>query len=261
MSAGGLRDPFSLTADPRLYVPRAATERALAALLAAVEEERGAIALTGPGGLGKTLLLRLLGERLVGRCLPVPVPVPSLSPDDLGAWVLAGLGEPAGDAPAETLLAAVRRLDAQGPGILLLVDDGGALPRDTARWLGTVAAASAGRLSVVVAAGDHVGASTALAALAPAVSVRLSDPMDEAECAAYVEARLFRARVSEHVRARFSPAAVRRLHAISGGNPRRLHLAASDLLRGGSGQVAEDLFVAGADTPARPASDPGSEDA
>ena len=51
-----LPDPFGLTADPDGYVPRPATEEALAALLKTLREGRRPAALLGPPGLGKTLL-------------------------------------------------------------------------------------------------------------------------------------------------------------------------------------------------------------
>lgn len=234
-------DPFSLTADPEAYVPREATERALLALVQAVDEERRPAALTGPGGLGKTLLLHLVGERAGPGWRPVHLPYAALAPEELCAWVLATLGEDDGGAPLAALHAVIERWHEQGEGMLLLVDDAGALPVATARWLGELAGAVAGRFGLVVTAGDS-GGGQSMAALGDVHVVRLAEPMSEQETADYLGFRLARAGVPHAVRDRFTPSAVRRLHAIAGGNPRRLHIAAADLLRGGSGEIPEDRF-------------------
>ena len=238
------KDPFALTADTGLYVPRPASERAITALLAALDGEGRPAALTGPAGLGKTLMLQMVAERARRSWRPVTLQYAALSPSELCAWVLAALGENDAGSPEGALRALIEVLHETGQGLLLLVDDAGALPIETARWLGELAESCQGRLGLVVAAGDHANAGARLAALGPLVQVRFSEPMTDAETAEYMSWRLARAGVPANVRARFDPASTRRLHAISGGNPRRLHIAAADLLRGGSGEVPEDRFAA-----------------
>ena len=242
-------DPFSLTADTRLYVARTATEHALGTLLAALERGGRAAALTGPAGLGKTLLLHVLATRCSERWRPVYVPYAALSAVDLCAWVLATLEEDYAGSPQAALDRVANDLQQEGLGLLLLVDDAGALPIETARWLGQRVADSGGSVALVVAAGDRATSAASLAALGPCEVARLSEPMNDLECAEYIRARLGRARAPDSLLARFNDSSVRRLYAISGGNPRRLHIAAADLLRGGSGQVPEDLFES-APTPA-----------
>lgn len=235
-------DPFSLTADTRLYVARAATEHALETLLAVLDRGERAAALTGQAGLGKTLLLHVLADRSSERWRPVYVPYAALSVLDLCSWVLSTLGEEVGASPQAALDGVAKDLQREGLGLLLLVDDAAALPMETARWLGRLVAGPGGPLALVVASGDRSGSSATLAALGRCEVVRLSEPMNDLECAEYIRARLGRARAPDSILARFDDASVRRLYAISGGNPRRLHIAASDLLRGGGGRVPEDDF-------------------
>lgn len=236
-------DPFALTADTRLYVPRPASERALATLEEALRKERRPLVITGPSGLGKTLLLHMLAERSGRSWHPFHLQYGALSPDELCCWLLSTLGEDKGGPPREAMRELVEVYHESGHALLLLVDDASGLPIETARWLGDLALQCDGRLGLVLAAGDHAGTGSRLAALGDVVQVRLSEPMSEAETAEYLIWRLARCGVPANVRARFSPAVARRLHAIAGGNPRRLHIAAADLLRGGQGEVPEDLFA------------------
>jgi len=114
-------DPFESTANPARYVPRPATERVLRTIEQALEDQAGPVALTGPTGLGKTMLLHVLAERLAGRFRIVRVPYPALSGPELCRWVLEGLDEPAsvaGDDPEGALLDLAFRGAAGGREIL-----------------------------------------------------------------------------------------------------------------------------------------------
>jgi type II secretory pathway predicted ATPase ExeA len=222
-------DPFATTADPARYVPRAACERALTELVGALGESRGPVALTGPPGLGKSLLLRLLGERLCGRAFPVHLPYPALPAADLCAWALGELGVAGDGDPEAAVLAAARRARRA---IVLLVDEASLLPLAAARRLAELCAASRGALRVVTAASDAVGTGAVVAALGPELrEVRFRTPMSPGETAVYVRERLERARADPATRARFDTAAVARLHRVSGGVPRLLHQAAARLER------------------------------
>jgi len=140
------RDPFSTTPDSAAYVPRAATEHVLAAIAEALREGVGFVVLAGPPGLGRTLLLHVVAERLGDAFRPVHVPVPSLVPDEFFRWLVgacelrdAGLaaapGGSAGADPAREFDLLARRAAAQGRPLLLLVDDADNLPVTTAAVL------------------------------------------------------------------------------------------------------------------------------
>ena len=120
-------DPFGDTCDPRLYVPRAATEAALEALRASLAAGRGVTVLSGPAGLGKTMLLRVLATQLVdARC--VYLPYPALGIDELARVALDALGEPTDPSVgAQSLAAALRH--GLGKPVVLIVDDASALPQ------------------------------------------------------------------------------------------------------------------------------------
>jgi type II secretory pathway predicted ATPase ExeA len=261
-----LADPFALTADTRAYIPREATERVLAALLYAIDERHRPAALTGPSGLGKTLLLHVLSERARGNWHPVYLPYASLAPEELCAWVLSVLGEESSGEAWPELRAQLRILRAHGAGLLLLVDDADTMPLDTVRWLGEQAAEGEG-LGIVLAASDGVASGRVVAALGERVELtRFSQPMSEAESVDYVAWRLARAGVPPAVRSHFDPATVRSLHGVAGGNPRRLHIAAASVLRGGPAELPEDGFERDGDlahedaSPAAPAAEDRPED-
>lgn len=239
-SASG-SDPFGLTPNPAAYVPREASERALAQLLEAVERGDRPAVLIGPPGLGKTLLLHVLARR-VGHELHVAyVPNPALDPEGLCRWVLAALGSPAVSEPVTTLEGLLDGLRERDSALLLLVDDVGTLPIETASWLSELCARSRGALRVAIAAlEDSEPDREVLLALGPVRPVPMDAPMSAHESEAYVAGRLRAAGAPEALRERFDRATIGRLHRLAGGNPRELHWAAIALLRGRDPSVGLD---------------------
>jgi len=229
-----LGDPFPATADPSDYVPREATESVLEALEDALKATEAPLALTGPPRLGKTLLARVLALRLEPSFQTVHLTYPALPPEPLCAWALQMLGEKPGENPEAALLERARRGAEDGRPLLLVVDEGGALPVPTARGLADLALVSGGALRLLVVASDRQGVPGVLAALGPNLEeVRFTDPMSECETAGYVRARLVRVGVPPSLRAYFDSAGLERLHLESCGVPGLLHrLADRVILRG-----------------------------
>jgi type II secretory pathway predicted ATPase ExeA len=236
-----LPDPFALAADPDGYLPRPATEQALAALETTLREGRRPAALLGPPGLGKTLLLHLVARRLDDRLRSVYLPYAALPLDELCAWSLSLLGFSQSSDTICDLVETGSQLLSRGSGLLLLIDDASAMPLPTARKLGDLVAGSAGALRLLAAAAEGPSANRMLAATGANVHVvRLIDPMSEEETREYVRARLARARIPASITAHFDAATLRRIHRQSAGIPRRVHSVASAVLRGGTPESDAD---------------------
>ncbi len=59
--------PFNITADPEFYFETSSHKEAFAALLYGIQERKGIILITGEVGMGKTMLCRVLMDKLSGR--------------------------------------------------------------------------------------------------------------------------------------------------------------------------------------------------
>lgn len=223
------REPFGETANPGAYVPREATEDALLELERLVRAGR-TTAITAPPGLGKSLLLRLLERRLAPGFCCLFLPYAALTLDELCAWTLGLLGSEPLEEPKTELLREVR---SRGDGelLVLLIDDAGSMPLETARGLGRLILESGNRIRVVVGAADDAASSRVLAALHTEIAeIRFAEPMTALETRLYVQTRLEQAGVEASLRARFDEEALGTIHRLSGGVPRRIHDLAGSLL-------------------------------
>lgn len=224
-------DPFADCPDPACYVPRPASEGALAELLDCVSRPDRPALLLAPPGLGKSLLLHLLATRLPAGLRAIYVANPALGPADLCTWTLGRLGAAGWPDPIPVLAAFTEHCADRGGALVWLIDDAHDLPEETARWIGRLRAQSRGALRLVAAAVEDERIK-ALDALGPLHRVGgLARPMSAAESRAYVRARLARAR-TEPVRRSALEDALERMQRASGGIPRALSSAASLLLAG-----------------------------
>lgn len=213
-------DAFAPAADPAAYVPRLALEAALAELTEGIGKTPACAALSGEAGLGKTLLLKVLRERLLGAFECLYVPFPRLSGPELWRWAAVALGLGSGDDDRGAVLGRARRLRDEGSGLVLLVDDAGALPPSTRADL--FAGLDTAGFSVVLAfSSDDFLQLESLPAFVRRVEI--GPPMTLSETRSYVHARLRRADADGTIAARLTADRLAELHDASGGVPARLH--------------------------------------
>ena len=240
-------DPFGMTADPETYMPRAATERALAALERGLLAGENPVVLTGPAGIGKTLLLRIAERRLAERVRCVYIAYAALSAAELCSWILGLLGEsapPNGDAES-ALLAVARGLAQAGTPLALLIDDASAIPPDTAERIQTLAAGSGGVLTIAAADMEDASAEPWIPRFGSHVErVCLETPMNAAETALYIRARLERGGASSDERGRLDPKVIDRIFRRSNGIPRAVQALASEFLRVGEAALPREALQA-----------------
>lgn len=224
------RDPFANTADAAAYVPRTATEYALVSLEMALRDGARAVCLIGPTGSGKSLLLRVLEERLAGDFASLRVPYSKLDPDEFCCWALDALGERPGESPERALAARITRGAASGdPPLVWVVDDADLLPIPTLQTLLALQRGTGEALRLLLASSLDLPADEFAEAGIRPVRVELEGEMEIDDMASYVRARLDRAGADPAERAQIE-AALDRLYARSRGNPGRLHAAAAALL-------------------------------
>jgi hypothetical protein len=120
------------TAGAEQYIPREATERVLARLEAALDAGDRFIVLSGPPGLGKTLLLHVFEERQRAAREVIFSPFFHFPPDEARVW-LRGLMRDRGMATVEESdpPALPRRVVSERP-LLLILDEAQSMPVETA---------------------------------------------------------------------------------------------------------------------------------
>ena len=226
----GFREPpFNVTPDPRFLYLTERHREALAQLLYGIQAKKGFIVLTGEAGTGKTTLLHTLRERLDERTAVAFVFNSTLGFDDLLEYVLADLGVPGGGTtPAQRLMALnIFLTDRRRAGLntVIIFDEAQNLTRATleqVRLLSNFETATEKLLQIVLVGQPELAAQLDLPELRQlkqriALRCRIA-PLTPTEVAEYVAARIRIA--GGRNPALFSPAAIQRIAAYSGGIPR-----------------------------------------
>ena len=216
-------DPLSRDADPRLYVPLDSAERALAAIVAGLKDGRSPVLLTGPTGVGKTLLLAVLADRERMSYHRVRFsPSLYLEPDELPGWLLRHVfGKSASGAAAELDLREELR-SRTDERILLVVDEIERTPVATVRKLAELLRAGMPTLAVVAAATPGRDLRALAPLLAPGVTIALPDALPELEIETLYETILAHPGLSPRLRHRMANVARSEIVGIASGIPRLL---------------------------------------
>ncbi len=132
----GLREaPFKITPHTEFFFAGANRGETLEALIYAITSGEGIVKVTGEVGAGKTMLCRVLMERLPKSVETIYFAVPSLSPDELLATVASDLGVEMDGANITKLIRALqtRLIEIYGSGkrVVALIDEAHAMPVDT----------------------------------------------------------------------------------------------------------------------------------
>jgi MSHA biogenesis protein MshM len=232
--------PFALTPNTRLFYPADHAQAVLAALVFAVQRGDGLLKVVGPVGSGKTMLCRMLLERL--EILPVNtayLSAPSaIAPGQLPGLVLREFGFSAGkDNDASALHGFLLEEHARGKRNVLIVDEAQALGPgglETIRLLSNLETSTHKLLQIILFGQVELNQLLQRSDLRQ-IAQRLNfsfvtRPLSTKAAASYVRFRLDRCTRPGARRVNFAPKALERLAGASGGLPRVIHLLADKAL-------------------------------
>ena len=239
--------PFSITPDPRYLFMSERHREALAHLLYGVGGGGGFVLLSGEIGAGKTTICRCFLEQVPAGCQVAYIFNPRLTVHELLQSVCEEFGitvpAPAAglEASAKACIAALNAhllaAHAQGRHCVLIIDEAQNLAPEVLEQLRllTNLETHERKLLQIMLIGQPglraMLASPGLEQLAQRVIARYHlGPLTAGETAAYLAHRL--AVAGRHGASPFDAAALRRIHQISGGVPRRINLLADRALLG-----------------------------
>jgi type II secretory pathway predicted ATPase ExeA len=242
------RKPFSKTPDPEFLFPSRQHAEALARLSHALEEREVAV-LTGEIGAGKTTLSRALVDAYAERCRFSFVINPALPAAQLLGAIGEGFGLPRARRKADAfgaLAEHVARLDGEGTFAVVVIDEAQLLPGraafDELRLLTNLAADDRALVGLVLVGQPELRErlhARGGEAFAQRVGVAFHvGALDDAETGAYLAHRLA---VAGRAAPLFDEGAVRAVHRLSAGLPRRVNQLAANALLEAFAREAETI--------------------
>jgi general secretion pathway protein A len=252
---GLAQEPFSIAPDPRYLYMSERHREALAHLLYGVKGGGGFVLLTGEIGAGKTTVCRAFLEQVPKRCNVAYVFNPRLSAGELLQTVLEEFRIPMPEQPGlkgqvDALNAFLLRTHAVGQNNVLIIDEAQSLAPEVLeqlRLLTNLETAERKLLQIILIGQPELRTLLArpeLEQLAQRVIARYHlEPLSLKEAARYVRHRLTVAGLTGPLP--FDKPALLRLHALTGGVPRRINLLADRALLGAyaTGQEKVDAAV------------------
>ncbi len=237
---GLVAKPFRITPDTRRFFVGARRGAVLDALIYAVEAGEGIVKVVGEVGSGKTMLCRMLAERLPEAVEIAYLANPGLSRDDILPAIALELGLPTRrDASRLDLVSALQahllERHAAGRRVVVFIEEAQGMALDAleeVRFLSNIETREDKLLQIVLFGQPELDRRLAVHA-ARQLRDRITHsfcltPLSTAEVRDYVR---FRLRVAGHADGElFSPAALWQLARASGGLMRRIHILADKAL-------------------------------
>jgi general secretion pathway protein A len=241
------KEPFSISPDPRFLFMSEQHREALAHLLYGLGGGGGFVLLTGEVGAGKTTVCRCFLEQVPPHCRVAYIFNPKLSVAELLQTVCGEFGIPL-PAQADSVKAHVDALNtfllaghAEGRQAVLVIDEAQSLSAEVLeqlRLLTNLETAERKLLQIILIGQPELREMVArpeLEQLAQRIVARYHlGALTFAETQQYIQHRLSVAGPSAPLP--FSAAALARIHALSGGVPRRINLLADRALLGAYAQ-------------------------
>jgi type II secretory pathway predicted ATPase ExeA len=232
--------PYKLTPDLSFFFRQASREAVVEAVQYAIARGDAVVKVSGAVGVGKTMLLRLLTQRLSGDYQIVYLSAPNLSPTDILRVICAELSvnltgqENKADLLSRIQKALIERYQ-DGQRVVMLVDEAQALTPDALeeiRLLGNLETEWDKLLQVVLFGQPELDKTLEDPRIRPlkdrlACNVTLS-PLTTKEVKEYLN---YRMRIAGYLETDFfSDQAARKIHRITGGLPRSINVLADKLL-------------------------------
>ncbi len=127
--------PFKITPHTEFFFAGANRGETLEALIYAITSGEGMVKVTGEVGAGKTMLCRVLMERLPDTVETIYLAVPSLAPDEMLATIADDLGVDVHGGNTTKLIRALQErliaTHAEGKQVVALIDEAHAMPLET----------------------------------------------------------------------------------------------------------------------------------
>ena len=236
----GLREPpFRITPHTDFFFTGANRGPTLDALIYAITQDEGIVKVTGEVGSGKTMLCRMLLERLPEKVETLYLANPSLSRQEILGAIADELGIPTDGKATHSLTRALQdaliERYADGKRVVLLIDEAHAMPAESLeeiRLLSNLESKAAKLLQIALFAQPELDerlAATDMRQLRERITQHFNlTPLKQDDVAAYIEFRLRAA--GYHGPNPFTAEAVAMIAKISEGLSRRINILADKAL-------------------------------